>query len=530
MGRDVEAGAAALYFSEMDEVELKFELAKDALRDVLAALDARYPEAERSGWKTLRSIYFDTEDHRLRAAGLALRLRAGPEGWVQTVKAGRGLSNGLSKVQETDVSLKKGQLDLAAFPEPLRAEIGKACAGEDLRPVTDMRIRRHARILRTGDGGAVEVAIDSGLIKAGGKTARLREVEFELVEGGAGTLFELAADLVRCPALRLSVLSKGARGELLAREGRIAPYPVARKAQPVVLSTEHSREEAALLVLRECVAQVLGNARAVEATASATAVHQLRVGLRRLRVALMVFKKPLGKQAAKAFTKNARFLARTVGRVRDLDVLVSEIIAPLEERGGNERGFSILREELERRARAERLILEGVLKTDEVQTFLFDLLRLAETGTLPGDQRSDAKGRGKSLEKLFRKRLGKLSTRIRDIAERFDDLDIEARHDFRKELKTFRYAIEFASPLFAAEAIRPYLKSVKRIQNVLGRMNDAATAENVLRGSGMPLPDEPSAERAAGWILGYLDAEAEADLLKADERIAAFLAQKPFWT
>ena len=38
--------------------------------------------------RNVRSIYFDTPDHRLRALGISLRLRSDGQSWLQTVKVG----------------------------------------------------------------------------------------------------------------------------------------------------------------------------------------------------------------------------------------------------------------------------------------------------------------------------------------------------------------------------------------------------------------------------------------------------------
>ena len=70
------------------ELELKLELTPEELQRVsthpaLEALTVGKPVT-----RVLRSIYFDTPDHRLRVQGISLRLRAIGEQWVQTVKGG----------------------------------------------------------------------------------------------------------------------------------------------------------------------------------------------------------------------------------------------------------------------------------------------------------------------------------------------------------------------------------------------------------------------------------------------------------
>src|SRR5262249_1359883 len=89
------------------ELELKLELTPEGLRRVghhpaLNDLTVGKPVT-----RTLRSIYFDTPDHRLRAQGISLRLRAIGDQWVQTIKGGQGnrtgVKHGVSNPDEVEV-------------------------------------------------------------------------------------------------------------------------------------------------------------------------------------------------------------------------------------------------------------------------------------------------------------------------------------------------------------------------------------------------------------------------------------------
>ena len=114
------------------------------------------------------------------------------------------------------------------------------------------------------------------------------------------------------------------------------------------------------------------------------------------------------------------------------------------------------------------------------------------------------------------RRWRKLRSRLKGI----EDLDEEARHRVRIEVKKLRYAIEFFSSLFAAQArkkrVKTCLDAVEGLQGTLGDLNDLAVAR------GMAGPQPPSAVRDR-------EAAAPALLAKLAEQARQFRAVEPFW-
>ena len=124
----------------MHEIELKF-LTDEAPAAITARAKALQPSGAAPVVKNLRSIYFDTETHVLKRAGIALRLRRDGRRWLQTVKTGRLPSLGLMQVGEIEIPAPGGRLALDAIPDPnVREEVTRRIAGMPLVPVCELSL------------------------------------------------------------------------------------------------------------------------------------------------------------------------------------------------------------------------------------------------------------------------------------------------------------------------------------------------------------------------------------------------------
>ena len=76
------------------------------------------------------------------------------------------------------------------------------------------------------------------------------------------------------------------------------------------------------------------------------------------------------------------------------------------------------------------------------------------------------------------------------------------RHKVRKQLKRLRYLSELVRPLFDADAVDRYVKSLKDLQDALGHYQDAA--------AGRQLFEEHAREDARAWFgAGWLARQEE---------------------
>jgi triphosphatase len=515
----------------MNEIELKFLVDPGSSKQLWARAKALKLTDGSPKTRTLRSIYLDTPGHGLKKAGIALRLRRDGRRWIQTVKTGAQLHGGLSQVGEAESPAPGGRLRLDAIPnEAIRNEVVGRINGAELAPVCETIIRRTSCPLSLADGTRAELALDIGTIRAGDRSGELCEAEIELLEGRPDGLFEIARALFPDGGLRFSRLSKAARGYLLADEGRIDPPLEPQNAEDVSLRGAQIAEQAARDILRGCVEQIAANMEVVPQLDDPEGPHQLRVGLRRLRSAFSVFSPVLDSPETERLKDEARWLGQEVGQLRDFDVVAKDIARREAEAHPGERGLETLVDELERKAANQRKRLRNLLVGVRAQSFMIDLVRFVETrGWLMPQDFEQTERLAAPTSSLAVQALNKRWKKVGKRARRFEMLDVEQRHELRKELKKLRYAVEFLSSLFPEKQVEPFLKRLRKLQTVFGDLNDAATVRVMFTGDNFAAPGDMQTQRAIGWLMGACEARGQYGWAGARKLWRDLKDTRPFW-
>jgi inorganic triphosphatase YgiF len=324
------------------ELELKLALAEREFNRLSAHPKLSGPHIERSE-KVLKSTYYDTPDFRLRDLGVTLRVRDDGEGFVQTIKSRAGLQNGVSNPMQVEASLAGPEPDLERICDKgLRRKLEKAVTGSALAKAFVTVVTRTSYKLET-DGGVVELALDRGEARAKRRKSPIREAELELIEGDPAALLGITQELFVGRPVQLSPMSKAERGYRLLLEIPDARPEVAPvKAQPAAIEPGQTCGAAFAGIFRSAREQIFHNRTVVLETDIAEGAHQLRVGLTRLRSAHRALKPLLDTPAFARLEDEARAIARAVGELRDADVLIEDIYAPVAGAAPEERGFDAL--------------------------------------------------------------------------------------------------------------------------------------------------------------------------------------------
>ncbi|MBW8844114.1 MAG: CHAD domain-containing protein [Burkholderiales bacterium] len=483
------------------EIEVKF-LVPAASRAALAA-ELAGRGSPRRVWLT--AAYLDTPDLRLARAGLAWRMRREGGRWVQALKAARAgaLERFEHEVVRPDASPDPSAHADTAPGRELQALLHAAREdGQEAGVRFQTQVRRLVRRVRTR-GAVVEIALDEGRLQAGPTVLRLREVEFELVSGSPVAMLALVERWRQRFGLVYDPRNKAERGHRLASG---EPDPPLRKAAQPRYEADASALQALGAVVDECLAHISRNAIGLAESAQAAParqsehVHQLRVGIRRLRSALRAFRDWVAEPPAE-LVDGLRSLFAALGQVRDRDVLGGGVATELARAGAPPLSLPPAAEApdpgvLIRAPETQRLLLAWITWRAGLQA-------------RPGAQ--------DDLKRLARRRLRRWQRDIAQSCRRFDELDEAAVHALRKHVKRQRYALEFFAPLLPRKRAARHLQALAAAQQGLGEINDLVVARQRYQ---QLVASDPAAWFAVGWLTARL-AEARNQVSAELGRLAA---------
>ena len=496
------------------EIELKLEIDPADL----ARLHAHPLFATGGTQKTLRSTYYDTPDLVLRKAGVSLRVRDTDGRFVQTIKSANN-NAGLFDRSEWEHEVKGRNIDLIAARGTALEPLLSVRVRNALRPVFETRVERTVYQLER-NGSDIEVALDRGEVDAGGRQAAIHELELELKHGEPAELFRLARELDAIVPLRIAGKVKAERGYELVEDA----HQTFEKAGPLALDPSMATGDAFRAIVRNCLRQIIANEPGVRA-GDAEALHQMRIGLRRLRAAVTSFAKVCADSEQDRIKAELKWATNELGPARDLDVFATDVLKHLSETGAGEKEFAEASRDFTLRRGAAYAVVTDVVRSERFRTSLLDVAEWVETGpwSIDAGTRADAE---RPIEQHAAEVLAKFRKRIRKKGRDLRELNARARHKLRIGAKNLRYTIEFFVGVFPghknAKRRQAALTSLKTLQDTLGSLNDiAARKARVSNGDGL------SAHAAAMVDAG--EAKADKLLERARAAHAHFREVKAFW-
>jgi CHAD domain-containing protein len=473
--------------------------------DLAEALGAEL-RVERDRRRSAERTFYDTFDGRLHAEGLALLHTDGRLSLVDAVTYGERAGADLPDAPD--------RLPAADLPAgPLRDLLQPIVEVRALLPVARVRSRTSAlRVLNDDDKTVVRLAVEAPAVIVNGRsrTRLRRRVHVAAVRGYADELAAVRRELEE--RLGVTAAERPLHDEAVAAAGGV-PGGVTSKPG----FSLHALQPAAA-----CAAIMFGELlRAIEANVPGTIadvdsefLHDLRVAVRRTRSLQRQLKSVLPPELAR-FRTEFRRLQQVTGPARDLDVYVLDFDAYVADAGPD---LEPLRGLLEQRRRREHARMGRALRSQRTRRLLADWRTFV-----------DGLEDGEPIRDVASRRIGRVYRRMVKAGGKIDDSSPpEALHDLRKQGKELRYLLEFFASLYPDKVVRPMVKTLKALQDTLGRFQDREVQAEMLRAlrdDVAALDNGAAALMAMGTLVEHLEQQQAAARAEFAERFAAFAAK-----
>jgi triphosphatase len=464
--------------------------------------------------RELTDTYLDTEDWRLYRAGYALRVRRKGSNKTSelTMKSLASAEDGSGgKVRRREISERVSNGD-AGFPDlstargPVGERLRALTGSHEIRHLFGIRTRRRTfglrleaqddsvesgtdsssgeivqdaseNIRRSGDGPRVaEIALDATEIRLdnGEEPARLSRVEVEVEEEAPAEVSRFVEEMRRFLDLEPTKTSKYEAGIYAAGLSPDGDQDLG----PDEVDASMSAGEVAFAILRRQFVAMLAHEPGTRLGEDPEELHDMRVATRRMRAALKLFSGALPEQAS-FYRHELKWVAGVLGDVRDLDVQIEHLEELSSEQEEDREAFGEVVEALEeRRAEARERMLEA-LDSDRYERFVSSFAGMLRRGP-EGEEHEE----GVANEPITAVAPDLVSRRYKKWRKTGKNLSEESPpgeyHEFRKEGKRLRYALEFLKDVYGEKTTDRLVKPLKELQDGLGRHQDLIVAAELL--------------------------------------------------
>lgn len=511
------------------EIELKLDAAAVQLDRLKRATWLKRYACGAPRLEELISVYYDTDDLALRRHRVVLRIRRIGDQIVQTFKAEDSRSGtGLERL-EWECQLERPTLELKHAHKNQTGGFDLKKYARSLKPVFETRVKRCA-IPLLYQGSELELAIDRGEIRTGRRRMPIHELEIELKHGKPDDVIAMGREIAQKLRATYGTATKAERGYALRGNEMGSPH----RARDLILFKDATAGDAFKVIAMSCLRHFTANRDAVLGGVP-EGVHQMRVGLRRLRAALSLFKEMLRGPETTAVNSQLKWLTEELGPARDMEVLVDEAISPMAAKSPVPVAIEVFQKDVERQrdvgmARAQRavrseryrkLVLETVLWINGGRWTTTKAALISSRRALPIRRFA-----AREFNRRTRSTLKKLS--------RVEKLNPSQRHKLRIAIKKLRYATDFFQSLFQREknSLKRFSLVLEDLQSSLGQLNDIRVHGELAKVYAVPKHRRRGAVSDA-FAMGELAGEESAksrSLLKTTKRLGKRLENcRLFW-
>jgi triphosphatase len=372
-------------------------------------------------------------------------------------------------------------------------------------------VRRITRLFHAGHS-EIELAVDRGNVFANRRSAPICEFELELKSGQSSDLFHIARLMAQKTGGQLDLRSKSERGYRLTNRTK----DLAIRAEPIHLDSKLSVLEAFDVIAFSTLRHFSANADAVGAL-DAEAIHQMRVGVRRLRTVISLFNKVLPNASTARIQAELKWLTNELAQARETDVFLKDWLLPFVAKSKHGRGARAIESQFTAKRDAAFMDARRATETPRFRRLLIDVLEWIETRRHLHEDSTET-----SIGRFAAAVLDRRIKKARKQGERLDQLSPKERHRLRIKIKKVRYGVEFFQSLYPdkdRKKLDRLMTRLKKIQNVLGALNDATAHEEMAKKAALTAPLQNKRVRAfaSGMLVGQ-EAEATNGMIRTAHR------------
>jgi triphosphatase len=286
-----------------------------------------------------------------------------------------------------------------------------------------------------------------------------------------------------------------------------------------------------------CLDQIVGNKPAIM-SGDPEGIHQMRVGLRRLRAAISLFSDIVIDAKITGIKAELKWLTNELGPAREFEVFLTRVVSPLRKQHMRLAGMRSLSSDLAERREAAVARALAAVSSPRFEQMTRDIAAWLQAGDWRTPHDPLARERGETpIEIVARAQLKRGWKKIRKRGRVLAKLDPHARHRLRIRTKKLRYATEFYKAVFPGKKNgkrrTAFLSALKDMQDCFGELNDIFVHEKLAAG----LAKTPAADAAnlsprrfaAELLTGHEAARFEPVLSAAKHAFRAFAKLEPYW-
>jgi CHAD domain-containing protein len=441
-------------------------------------------------------IYYDSFDGLLRGQGLQGEWE---DGWFSLTERGTGSTRARVAMRRPKGPMFTQDLEPGTVADALRPLLDVRA----LLPIAEVHTReRQLDILNSDQKTVARIQLQWSSVGSRKLKPRVHLAGVRGYERALERLAQTMTSRLRFDPAELSLADEA----VIAGGGR--PGGVAGKLS-VPLGAQDQASRAAAAVLKALLDVIEANLEGTIADLDSEFLHDLRVSVRRSRSVQREFRWAFPPAELTVFRAGFRRLQQVTGPVRDLDVWL------LEFREMTERVPEALRPDLDRllavlrdRRRTARRRMLAALRAPRTTSLLADWRAFLERPD--GDGRQPGRDASRPIGALAGERIRKVYRGMVQLGAIIDPSSpAESYHELRKRGKELRYLLElFGAPLYPEHAVKPMIRVLKDLQDVLGAHQDREVQISSLRllapevGGG---PGVTGAAMAMGVLIERLD-------------------------